>query len=354
MQRKIIDPGIYVAGAGAIGLTLTARLMIGGFRVRLVAREESVRFIRQNGLQLIDLEGHHHLHPEVDLASGFSAADILFLCSKSQDLPQLSLSVRHLITSDTLVVPVINGLPWWYFDGENGVWNGNQIRSVDPDNILKTTIPSRQIIGTTTVMTVERVDRGTAKTFNPLQMTLGELNDRPSPRLGELVAILENAGIAVHVAPRIRDAVWTKIVRNLISNPLTAITGATLRENFCNPFLADVSRQMLVEILPLIEAYGARLDVSPESILELGKTMGNVKTSMLQDLEQGHQLELAAICDAVIELARARSIAMPVTEAIGKIAHFKSARQHVSDIHNPKLTEPRSIDCLGTVNLIGV
>jgi 2-dehydropantoate 2-reductase len=304
--------------------------MIGGNRVGLIAREESVRFIRQNGLELLDLEGRHHLQPEVDLASGFSAADILFLCSKSQDLPQLSLSVRHLITPETVVVPLINGLPWWYFDGENGMWNGDRIRAVDPDNILKATIPSRQVIGTTTVMTVERVNRGMARTFNRLQMTLGELDDQPSARVAALAGILENAGFTVHVAPRIRDAVWTKIVRNLISNPLTAITGATLRENFGDPFLADVSRRMLEEILPLIAACGAKLDATPESILELGKSMGDVKTSMLQDLERGRELELAAVCDAVVELARLRNIAMPVTEAIGKIAHFRSSRQQAS------------------------
>lgn len=327
IQNTKSEPRICVAGAGAVGLTLAARLMVGGNRVGLIAREESVRFIRQNGLKLLDLDGLHHLRPEVDLASEFSAADILFLCPKSQDLPQLSLSIRHLITPDTLVVPVINGLPWWYFDGENGVWMGDSVRAVDPDSILKTTIPSRQVIGTTTVMTVERVNRGTARTFNRLQMTLGELDDQPSARLAALAGLLEKAGFTVHVASRIRDAVWTKIVRNLISNPLTAITGATLRENFGDPFLADVSSRMLEEILPLIAAYGAKLDASPVSILELGKSMGDVKTSMLQDLERGRELELAAVCDAVVELARARNIAMPVTEAIGKIAHFRSSRQ---------------------------
>nr|CAD6437936.1 2-dehydropantoate 2-reductase [Rhizobium sp. Q54] len=99
MKRTVNETRICVAGAGAIGIALTARLLIGGFRAVLVARDESVRFIRKNGLRFIDLEGRHHLYPEVDHASGFSAADILFLCSKSQDLPKLSLSVQHLIVS---------------------------------------------------------------------------------------------------------------------------------------------------------------------------------------------------------------------------------------------------------------
>lgn len=185
-------------------------------------------------------------------------------------------------------------------------------------------------------MTVQRLDRGTAMTFDPLQMTLGELDDRSSSRLWALTTILERAGIAVRVAPRIRDAVWTTITRDLISDPLTAITGASLNESFGNRFLSDVSQRMLEESLQLIEAYGARLEVDQDSLLNLGKTMGNVRTPMLQDLEQGRQLELAAICDAVIELARARNILMPVTEAISNIAHYRSTRQQFSKAQNPE------------------
>jgi 2-dehydropantoate 2-reductase len=233
-------------------------------------------------------------------------------------------TVRHLISHSTIIVPVINGIPWWYFDGSDGHWNGQRIKAVDPDGVLKHLLPSRQIVGVTTMMTVERTGPGSARTFNPLQMTLGELNDRASERLDLLASVLDRSGIAVSRASRIRDAIWTKVVRNLISNPVTAITGATLRENFGNAFLAGVSKQMIHEVLPVIAAYGANLEVDPDVILESGRMLGDVKTSMLQDLERGNQLELASICDAVIELAQRKGIAMPVTEAISNLAHFKS------------------------------
>nr|CAD6437652.1 2-dehydropantoate 2-reductase [Rhizobium sp. Q54] len=327
MQKQEDGPRIYVAGAGAIGLTLAARLMMGGYQVGVIARDEGVSFIKKNGLRLIDRDGCHHFEVAVGLAADFENADILFLCSKSHDLPQLALSLQHLITPRTTVVPVINGLPWWYFDGENGNWNGSQLRSADPDNVLKQIIPSPQVIGTTTIMTAERLDRGSSTTFNPLQMTLGELDDRVTPRLGEVISMLEKAGIATRIATRIRDAVWTKVVRNVISNPLTAITGATLRENFADQFLADISSQMLHELLPVVEAYGASLEVDPGSILDQGRKMGDFKTSMLQDLERGQKLELATICDAVIELARAKQISVPVIQAVSNIAHYRNAKQ---------------------------
>jgi len=323
MPDKLQRP-ICVAGPGAIGLTLAARLSIAGFPVRLVARGDSLSFIKANGIRLIDREGDHRLQVDVGTATDFGIQDVLFLCPKSHDLPEMAAALQPLIGEHTTIVPVVNGMPWWYFDGVGGQWDGPSIKSVDPNQVLKGLLPSRQVIGTTTIITAERLRVGTARTFNPLQMTIGELDDQQSERLSDLSDILTLAGIAVRIAPRIRDAVWTKVVRNLISNPVTAITGATLRENFGNQYLADISRQMLQEVLPVIAAYGANLEVDPQTILESGRSLGDVKTSMLQDFEQGNRLELASICDAVIELANRRGIEMPVIRAITGIAHFRS------------------------------
>jgi 2-dehydropantoate 2-reductase len=176
------------------------------------------------------------------------------------------------------------------------------------------------------MITVERTDTGVARTFNPLQMTLGELDDIETDRLRGLANILEKSGLIVRKASRIRDAIWSKVVRNLISNPVSAITGATLRQNFGDAHLVGISRQMLHEVLPVIQAYGARLEEDPQVILDTGRQLGDVKTSMLQDLERGNQLELASICDAVLELANLRGLEMPVTQAISNLAHFKSSQ----------------------------
>ncbi|QWW72573.1 ketopantoate reductase family protein [Rhizobium sp. WYJ-E13] len=320
-RRKLV-----VAGAGAIGLTLAARLGLSRQDVHLIARGSSLDTIRRDGIRLIDMEGLHHVAIKTTSAEDGDAAEFLFLCSKSQDLPALAASVAHLVTPATAVVRVINGMPWWYFERLAGSWEGMQIRSVDPAGVLKACIPSHNIIGTTTMVTAERKEPGVALTFNPLQMTLGENNDILSERVDQLGSILEGAGFNVSKTARIRDAVWTKVVRNLISNPVTAITGATLRQNFGDAHLVAISRQMLDEALPLIAAYESRVEVEPAQIIESGRRLGDVKTSMLQDLERGNELELASICDAVLELADLRGIPMPVTRAVSDLAHFKSNR----------------------------
>jgi 2-dehydropantoate 2-reductase len=322
--RQIRDLKICVAGAGAIGLTLAARLVIAGFRVNVLARGENLQAIRTDGIRLIDAQGEHHLHVVAGTASELPVQDIVFLCPKSQDMANLAEAVQPMLSEQTIIVPVVNGIPFWYFDGIGGNWNGRPIGVLDSEGIIKKHLPSRQIIGTTTIMTVERLKPGTARTFNPLQMTIGELSDQWSGRAEMLSEILNLAGIETRITNSIRDAVWTKVVRNLITNPVSAITGATLRENFGNRYLVDICRQMLDEVIPVISAYGARLEVDPETILSAGRKMGDVKTSMLQDLERGAPLELASICDAVVELAQTQGIAMPVTKAIIGLARFRS------------------------------
>jgi len=52
--------------------------------------------------------------------------------------------------------------------------------------------------------------------------------------------------------------------------------------------------------------------------------MGDAKTSMLQDYESGRQLELAAICEAVLELASMQNIDMPLTRYISSLARYRS------------------------------
>ncbi|MBY3279830.1 2-dehydropantoate 2-reductase [Rhizobium laguerreae] len=321
---------VCIAGAGAIGLTLAARLATAGFDVSVVARGESLEAIKQNGIRLLDLEGDHSVKVRVGAANELGVQHILFLCPKSQDLGGLATSLLSMITAETVIVPVINGVPWWMFEGIGGGWDGRAIESVDPGGQIKSMLPPAQIIGTTAMITAERLRPGLARTRNPLHMTLGELDDRHTRRLAEIEGILNKSGIATRIAPRIRDAVWTKVARNMISNPVTAITGATLGQNFGSRYLADVSYQMLMEIIPVIEAYGSKLELDPSSIITSGRNLGDVRTSMLQDLEKGHRLELASICDAVLELAKLRNIQMPVTAAITALAHFLESGERIA------------------------
>lgn len=315
---------ICVAGAGAIGITLATRMSMSGHHVSVLARGESLAVIKKNGLSLTDAEGEHHAQVTVGTADELPNADVLFLCAKAQDLESMAEAVQPLIHSETLIVPFVNGIPWWYFQGAEGRHAGRTVLAVDPRQRLKRLLPGQRVIGAVTTITAERLAPGVARTRNPLRCVIGEIDHRRSDRTDWLAALLADSGIATRVAERIRDALWTKVIANLCSNPLSVVTGATLRDVCGDPSLSIVSRQLVDEGLLVAASFGARLELDPSSLLAMGASMGDFKTSMLQDYEKGLPLELAAICEAVMELGELEGISMPFTRTITILSQFKS------------------------------
>src|SRR4051812_12440202 len=110
---------ICVVGAGAIGGWVAARLAIAGEPVSVLARGDTLRLVRAEGLR-IEEKGE-------EFAAGVAAAqdggaigeqDVLIIAVKAPALPGLASELRPLIGPETIVVPMLNGVPWWFVGGE--------------------------------------------------------------------------------------------------------------------------------------------------------------------------------------------------------------------------------------------
>lgn len=316
---------IAIAGAGAIGCTLAALLAHAGQPVQLLARGATLNTLRRDGIQLT--RAHDVLSVPVqasDSAADLGVQDVVFICTKAHDLSGIVPSLQPMIGPHTCVVPLINGIPWWYFQGAPGRYAGRTVQSVDPDGVLLRALPSAQVLGAVTFITAERVDPGVIVSLNPPLIILGELeHDVDSPRAQRIAAALAAAGIEARVSSRIRDPLWTKVIANLTSNPLSVISGATLDALFSDPRLLPLVRKVLHEGFTLAASYGARIDFDPATFISQAVGMGPVRTSMLQDVQHGNTLELAAIGDAVLELAGLQEIPMPVTQDVVALAHYR-------------------------------
>ncbi len=309
---------ICVAGAGAIGIVIAARLALAGHDVTVLARGGTLAAIRAHGLELTDRTGVHRVAVRaMDHLTG--PQDVVFLSSKAPDLAPLARLVQPAIGGDTLIVPTVNGIPWWYFEGLGGPDDGRAVEAVDPGGALKRLLPAGQLVGAVTYITSERTAPHAARTHNPLRMVVGAVTPAAQTGATRIAALLEAAGIATERADDIRAAVWAKAINNLCTNPLSVVTGATLREIFGDPTLASVAHATANEARAVAAAYGATVSIDPNEIVKLG----DVRTSMLQDYESGRPLELAAIGDAVLELARHKGLGMARTGDILALARFK-------------------------------
>ena len=139
---------ITVLGAGAIGGWIAAGFCRAGHDVSILARGSSLAALRKEGLVLLDGERREAFAVNAsDDPHALPAADLLVLGLKAHDLPANVALISALMGAGTVILPVINGIPWWFFDNFGGPANGLILPSVDPEGRLGALMPARRVIG---------------------------------------------------------------------------------------------------------------------------------------------------------------------------------------------------------------
>ena len=310
---------IAVVGAGAIGGYLGARLSASGESVTFIARNRNLAAINSNGFRLI-LEDGSSLHaPAVRAVAQMADAgpqDVVLLTVKAHQVRDLLPAMRALFGPDTVVVTMINGVPWWYFHKLAGPYEGRSVISVDPDGMLAEHIEPERIIGSVVYPAAELVEPGLVRVIEGNRFTLGEPDGSRSPRIEALSAAFMRAGFKSPVSRDIRAELWIKLWGNLSFNPISALTHATLQDICRHPPTRALAERMMGEAQAVAEALGVKFKITLAQRLAGAEAVGAHKTSMLQDVEHGRALELEALVGAVLELGRITGIATPTIEAI--------------------------------------
>lgn len=348
MLASIASPRIAIVGAGAIGTTLAARLAVARYTVSVLARGGTLAAIKRKGVCLIDQQGQHTANViAADNGGELGEQDIVFLCTKAHSVPSLLPQLQPLFGQHTCLVPMVNGTPWWLLMDAVEPCAANtapietvHIKAVDPEGELVRCLPARSIIGCVVYISAHLQAPGVAISDTPPRLIVGDIvatPDAANGRMETLVKVLENGGITTRYTERIRDAVWSKIAANLTSNPLSVMTGTTLAQLYSHPSLQKIVSQLFEETRLTAHAYGGRLEMTLQELLDLGERMGAIRTSMLQDYQQGRALELAAIVEGVIELADRRSIPVPTIKSVLHLTrYFEDSALRQSHAHGGK------------------
>ena len=310
---------ICVVGAGAIGGLLGVKLALAGHEVALVARGPHLEAIRSGGLRLLMGDGTEHVAREVVATADIRACgvqDLVILGVKAHQLPPIVDDLRTLIHDDTLVLPTQNGIPWWYFHGLGGPWEGRVLHSVDPGGRLFEGIEARRIIGCVVYPAAEIEAPGVIRHIEGLRFSVGELDGSRSERIRAMADLLVGAGFKSYVLDDVRSEMWLKAWGNLSFNPISALTHATL-EDICRFAPSrELAATMMREAQAVAEALGAHFRVGLERRIAGAESVGRHKTSMLQDVEAGKRLEVEALIGAVVELADIVGVPVPAIRAV--------------------------------------
>lgn len=318
---------VAIVGAGSIGAVLGARLAAIGHDVVLVARGAHLAALRERGLTLVDhvgeVSGTYRLAASSD-PEDFGPQDLVVIGLKAHAIPAMLPRLAPLVSRDTVVVPAINGLPWWYFQGIGGPLGGLTLRSLDPDDTMTAALDARHVVGCVVHIAAEVRSPGEVHHTGGRRLILGEPDNSGSPRLHRLCDALDAAGFETVRSTDIRLDVWTKLIGNLSFNPIAALTGYLMNQIVADEAVLEVIRAMMTEGMRVAERLGVRVPMTPDQRIDLARQLGAAKISMLQDLEQRRRLELGAIVGSVIELAARLGIDVPTVRHVHALAQARA------------------------------
>ncbi len=320
---------VCIVGPGAIGGMLAVLLTRAGYRVSALARPARANAIQQRGLTLHTGDQSCFARPIVATeASELGQHDLVVVTLKGGALRSLASEIAALCGPNTPVVFLMNGIPWWFFDGFGGALDGTRLQSLDPDGALARVIPKNRIVWGVINCVVGEVD-GEIVHQSMQQIELGRPDGRMDG-LEEIAEVFRGGGYKTDAFPRIRNNIWVKLQANVTMNPVSALTMSTLDKVLTDPFALE----LVIAIAQEVRTVGAKLGLEvggdpAERLRAIGPKLNASKTSMLYDAERGRPFELESLMAALIEIGERLRLPMPQTRAVYGLARLRSAAQQV-------------------------
>lgn len=308
---------ICIYGAGAIGGLIGTRLAATGQHcLSAVARGATLAALQTHGFRVQSSTGMlcGPVQAEQDPAR-LGPQDVVVVAVKGGALPGVALNIAPLLGPDTVVLPALNGVPWWFGESLPAL-RGLELPAVDPGGALSEAIPLKHVLGCVVHASASCPEPGLVQHRLGQGLIIGEPLGGHSERVQTLAAVLREAGFEVTESNRIQQDVWYKLWGNMTMNPVSALTGTTTDQILADPLLRDFCSAAMREAAAIGERLGCPIAQSPEDRHALTLKLGAIKTSMLQDVEAGRGIELDAIVTAVQQLGQVLGEPTPFINAL--------------------------------------
>ncbi len=310
---------IAIIGVGAIGGYVGIRLALAGEDVTFIARGANLEALRNRGIRLVTADGSEQAVANVKATNDYAAAgpqDVVILAMKAHQVEAVARDVPALFGPDTVVVPMQNGIPYWYFHRYPGALSGTRVQSVDPNGLIGEHIPCERVIGCVVYPAAELVSPGVVKHVEGNRFPVGEPDGATSERVTRLSECFVRGGLQAPVLSDIRAEIWLKLWGNLTFNPISALSRATLAGICQYPPSRAIAAAMMTEAQCVANKLGVTFRVSLEKRIAGAEKVGHHKTSMLQDVEAARTLEVDALLGSVVELARLTDTPTPHIDTV--------------------------------------
>ena len=314
MKNKIST--VAVVGAGAVGSYFGGLLARAGHDVTLIARQEHVKAIQENGLYMECQSFQEHV--PVKASTEYSAikdADLILCCVKSPDTERMMREIKGLIKPDTLILSL-----------QNGVDNAERISQVVPNHAISAVV----------YVATGMAGDGHVKHFGRGELIIGRVggHENISTELEQICDLFLSAQIPCVVSNNIQRELWLKFLVNCSYNGISAIGQITYGEMAQQENTWKLIKDLTSEFL--LVAHQEKIDISlAEAQMvneQIAKTMANQRSSTAQDLMRRKPTEIDYLNGLIVRKAKQRGLNVPNHQAIYALVKMIEQKNHEQSI----------------------
>jgi 2-dehydropantoate 2-reductase len=312
---------ICIVGAGAIGGFIGARLAAAGHEVGAVARGATLAALRQHGWRLRMASGVVSGPVTAsDDAADLGAQDLVIIAVKGPALTEVARHIAPLLRPGTLVMPAMNGVPWWFCLGRAGF--EAPLACVDPGGVIGSAIAFERVVGCVVHASASVPEPGLVQHRMGQGLIVGEPAGGHSERVQRVADVLAGTGFEVTHSPDVRHDIWYKLWGNMTMNPVSALTGATIDRVLADPLVRGFCSAAMQEAAAIGGRIGCPVEQAPQDRHAITARLGAFRTSMLQDVDAQRPIELDALVGAVQEIGRRLGQPTPQIDALYGLARL--------------------------------
>ncbi len=306
-----------IVGPGAVGVWMGERLAAAGWIVSALARGSTLAALRDHGLRVIE-QGEIRTAPVIasDDPVALGPQDYVIVSLKAQALPEVAPRLAPLMHDETAVVSAMNGIPWWFFHRFGGALEDTRLETVYRGGRIAEALPPARVIGCVLHNSITSPEPGLSQLVGIDRLIFGEPDGTASQRVEILAEAFRAARVRTETPTDIRTPIWVKLWGNMYANPISALTGAGTADMLADEQVQALCLQMMREMATLGEGLGLPFPITPEARMDIARKLGNFRTSMLQDMDQGRPLELDPILGALVELGGKMGLTTPGLSAV--------------------------------------
>ncbi|BBO90712.1 2-dehydropantoate 2-reductase [Desulfosarcina ovata] len=295
---------IAIVGAGVLGSIFGSLFSQNGFDVTLVeVLKERVRLIDREGLWMQWPDGDR-THARMAITSDVNAVgvkDVVMVAVKGYHTRSAIESARPMIGDKTLVLSVQNGL-------------GNLEAIAD-------VVGPERVIGGITAHSGMPVSMNEVKYVGGLGplLVIGPYDSVSRPGFERMVSAFQKVGLDVHTTPDINQVIWKKLIANVSTNVVAALTGLTGGSAVKHAPTVKVIEALSRELAQVARAKGIdipELDDPPAFALSAFASTKDNRVSMLQDVEAGRPTEIGNLNEIIVSEGNRLNISTPFNEAV--------------------------------------